>query len=304
MEKQGKSEDGERSSSGNMAGLLSGLESFGLGKLAGMKVYDAPEEKEAALKEASKAPVVQEQDFLFDKTHTCPVCEKEFKEKTVKVGKAKLKGTDMDLRPKYEGIDMLKYDVIMCPHCGYTALSRYFKFVSSAQAKMIKEQIGANFKPKAETNEIYSYEEALERYKLTLVNAIVKKAKVSERAYICLKTAWLLRGMGEALDQSDKDYAKKKEENAAQEKEFLQNAMDGFLAARQTEAFPICGMDENTVDYLIAVMAVRFNQLDVATRLIGTILASSAASPRMKDKARDLKEILMTKIKQQQAGKK
>lgn len=287
-----------------MAGLLSGLESFGLGKLSGMKVYDAPEEKEEAPKEAPKAPVVQEQDFLFDKTYTCPVCDKEFKEKTVKVGKAKLKGTDMDLRPKYEGIDMLKYDVIMCPHCGYTALSRYFKFVSSAQAKLIREQISANFKPKTEHNETYTYEEALERYKLTLANAIVKKAKISERAYICLKTAWLLRGMGEALDLQDKEYAKKKEQNALQEKEFLKNAMDGFLAARQTETFPICGMDENTVDYLISVMAVRFNQFDVSTKLIASILSSSSASPRMKDKARDLKEILMTKIKQQQAGKK
>lgn len=288
-----------------MAGLLSGLESFGLGKLSGMKLYETPEEKEEQpSSEAPKVPVVQEQDFLFDKTYTCAVCEKEFKEKTVKVGKAKLKGTDMDLRPRYEGIDMLKYDVIMCPYCGYTALSRYFKFLSGAQAKLIKEQISVNFKAKMEVKELYTYEEALERYKLTLANAIVKKAKTSEKAYICLKTAWLLRGMGEALDQNDKEYAKKKEENAAQEKEFLQNAMDGLLAARQTESFPICGMDENTVDYLIAVMALRFGQLDVATRLIASILSSVAASPRMKDRARELKEILMTKIKQQQAGKK
>ena len=79
-------------------------------------------------------------------------------------------------KPKYDQVDLLKYDIIMCPHCGYAALSRFFKFVTSLQSKNIKATISASFKPQTEVKETYSYEDALERYKLTLANAIVKQA--------------------------------------------------------------------------------------------------------------------------------
>ena len=169
-----------------MAGILSGLARFGLGKLENMELYEAPK-KEDGGQEGKPAPaVVQEQDFLFDKSCTCPICDKEFKNRTVKVGKAKLSGSDLDLRPRYEQIDLLKYDIIMCPYCGYAALSRFFKFVTSPQAKNIKKTISATFEPQKETKEVYTYDEALERYKLALANAIVKQTKASEKAYICL----------------------------------------------------------------------------------------------------------------------
>ena len=128
-------------------------------------------------------------------------------------------------------------------------------------------------------------------------------AKPSEKAYICLKTAWLLRGQAEHLDASEADYAKKKEAINAEEDEFLRNALEGFLAARQTEGYPMCGMDESTVDYLIAVTAMRFEQFDVASKLVSGIIVSPGANPRMKEKARDLRETLMAKIKEQQKKK-
>ncbi|HKM04248.1 MAG TPA: DUF2225 domain-containing protein [Lachnospiraceae bacterium] len=285
-----------------MAGLLSGLEQFGLGGLEGMNLYEtAGANKAEAQAEAPAVP--QEQDYLFEKTFTCPICDKEFKAKTVKIGKAKLIGTDADLRPKYENIDMLKYDIISCPHCGYASLSRYFKFLTAPQAKKIQENISKVFKAQKDDKEIYTYGEALERYKLTLANAIVKQAKASEKAYICLKTAWLLRGEAEHLDSKEADYSIKKAKCDAEEDNFLRNALEGFLAARQTEGYPMCGMDECTVDYLIAVTAMRFDQYDVATKLVSSILTSQGTNPRMKDKARDLKDLLMKKIKEQKAGK-
>ena len=287
-----------------MAGLLSGLEQFGLGNLENMDLYESQKKAEKAADGKPAAPVVQEQDFLFDKSFTCPICDKEFKARTVKIGKAKLAGSDLDLRPRYEQIDLLKYDVIMCPDCGYAALSRFFKFVTSPQMKNIREKISATFKPQKDTREIYTYDEALERYKLTLVNAIVKQTRASEKAYICLKTAWLLRGKAEHLDKNLPDYEAQKKQCADEENEFLKNALEGFLAARQTENFPMCGMDEPTVDYLIAVTAMRFDQYDLSSRLIQGILQSTTANPRMKDKARDIKDMLMQKIKEKNAAKK
>lgn len=284
-----------------MAGLLSGLEQFGLTNLENADLYEKPQKEENEPVEKKVDPVQLEKDYLFEKSYTCPVCDNEFRAKTVKVSKAKFLGSDLDLRPKYDHIDMLKYDILLCPKCGYAALGRFFKYLTSMQIKQIKESISTSFKAFEDQDETYSYETALDRYKLALANTIVKKGKASEKAYICLKAAWLLRGMKEHLDEKDADYQKKKTECEKSEVEFLKNAMEGFMAAKSSESYPICGMDEETVDYLIAVLAMQFGKYDIASKLIASILTSKDASSRMKDKARDVKEILMERIKRSKA---
>lgn len=276
-------------------GILSGLGNMGLGKLENAELF---EKEESGSMGQQKAPAkeIAESDFLFDKTYTCPVCDREFKVRTIKAGKAKLLGTDTDLRPKYEKIDPLKYDVIACPHCGYAAISRYFKSITSPQAKLIKENISKNFKSFAQKEE-YSYDDAIERYQLALANSVVKRARASEKAYICLKMAWLMRGKMEACDPGALDYDEMMSQMQKDERELLENAMEGFISARQTENFPMCGMDDMTVDYLIAVTATKFERYDIASRLISGILVSQNANNRMKDKARELKQQVLLEMK-------
>lgn len=282
-----------------MAGILSGLSGLGLGNLENMDIYEAPQAEAAEKRkvEAAKAEAVkvEEKDLIYDKTLECPVCGEKFPTKIVKTGKAKLLGTDDDMRPKYEGIDPVKYDVELCPACGYAALTRFFPNITSGQAKLIRENISQKVRLHPFNGEIYTYEEAMERYKLALVNAVVKRAKASEKAYICLKSAWVLRGYTESL--AEKDDAKDKKELKAQEEEYLQNAYNGFVEARQSETFPMCGMDEITVDYLIAQLATHFKKYDVASKLVASILTSVSANARMKDKARDLKEQILADLK-------
>lgn len=281
-----------------MAGLLSGLSELGLGGLENMEVYEQPEDKEAE-KQAEEKPEVKEETFLFDKSYECPVCYQGFKAKTVRSGKLRSLGTDRDLRPLYDQMEPLKYDVVICPHCGYAALTRFFGGLTAGQIKAIKENISANFHPVKEEKETYTYEEALYRYKLCLANTIVKHGKVSEKAYICLKAGWLLRSMGENLDLAVEDYNKKMQEIKEQEKDFLKNALDGLITARQTESYPICGMDEVTLEYLIAVLAMEFEKYDISSRLIYNILNTPTVNNRIKDKAREVKDELL-----QQMGKK
>lgn len=281
-----------------MAGLLSGLSEIGLGGLENMEVYEQPEDKEAE-KQAEEKPEVKEETFLFDKSYECPVCYQGFKAKTVRSGKLRSLGTDRDLRPLYDQMEPLKYDVVICPHCGYAALTRFFGGLTAGQIKAIKENISANFHPVKEEKETYTYEEALYRYKLCLANTIVKHGKVSEKAYICLKAGWLLRSMGENLAPAVEDYNKKMQEIKEQEKDFLKNALDGLITARQTESYPICGMDEVTLEYLIAVLAMEFEKYDISSRLIYNILNTPTVNNRIKDKAREVKDELL-----QQMGKK
>ncbi|WP_167958194.1 DUF2225 domain-containing protein [Anaerosporobacter faecicola] len=276
-----------------MANIFSGLENFGLGELSGLDVYNTTNgDKKDGDKEDDK-PKITEADFIFDKTHTCPVCDTEFKSKAIKTGKVKLLGADSDLRPKYQLVDSLKYDAIVCPSCGYSALNRFFNYMTAPQAKLIKEQITVNFRGIEDNGDIYTYDDAIARHKLVLVNTIVKKAKNSERAYTCLKIAWLLRGKYETLPEDTENYESVVENLKKEEDEFILNAYEGFSIAFSKEMFPMCGMDENTVTYLVADLARRCGKFDEAGRWISRVLIARDANERIKSKARDLKELIV-----------
>lgn len=278
-----------------MAGLLSGLEGLGLGNLENLEIYETS--KSDSEKAQAEVPKIEEKDLVYDKVFECPVCDTKFPAKIMKSGKAKLLGTDQDLRAKYEGIDAVKYDVELCPKCGYAALTRYFPHISFGQAKLIRENISEKVQLRPYTGEIYTYDEAMERYKLCLANAVVKRARASEKAFICLKSGWLVRGYQESLVEEGKADQAKLKELKAMEDNYLLNAFTGFVEAVQSESFPMCGMDEMTINYLLAVLAARFKKFDVASKMIGMILTSPNANARMKDKARDLKEQILEELK-------
>lgn len=275
-----------------MSNIFAGLESLGFKNVEKVDVFQENEkEKEEAQVEKKE---ISEEDLIFDKSYTCPVCDNEFKSRMVRTGKVRLIGADSDLRPKYQGVDSLKYDAILCPKCGYAALNRYFNFVMSGQAKSIKEKITATFNYQPESSKVYSYDDALMRHKMALLNTIVKSGKNSEKAYTCLKMAWLCRGKRESLLQGD--YTKEEiAELVEEEKELLTNAFEGFEAAFGKEDFPMCGMDEYTMMYLLAELARRIGRNEEAKRYVSKVLVARNAQRRIKDKAYALKEKLQGK---------
>ena len=264
-----------------MAGLLSGLAKLGLKNLEDMDLFEAQEENDAVEEnKEAQAPEVKEEDFLFDKTYECPVCYQTFKSKTVRSSKARLLHTDRDLRPVYEHIDPLKYDVVVCNCCGYAVHTKFFGGLTPSQIKAVRENISMNFKSFDRNEGIYSYEEA----------------------YVCLKTGWLLRSYRERLAEAGNNATEEIEEIQKQETEFLKNALEGFITAMQTERFPICGMDEQTLEYLIAVLAMEFEQYEISAKMISSLLVSKTTKSRTKEKARDLKQELIAKIKEKNAA--
>lgn len=270
-----------------MSSLLAGLEGFGLDGLSDMEVYEDVEGKEKKAKEAEEKKEKTEDDFLFEKSHTCPVCEKEFKISAVRTGKAKLIGTDSDLRPRYQGVDPLKYDALVCPHCGYAALTRFFTTISAAQAKLVTEQISRKFHAEIKLDGVFSYDDAILYHRLCLASAVVKRSRISERAYICLKTAWLIRTKKEAAPDAEKEALN------AQENEFLKTAYEGFMEAMSKENYPICGMDEMTLYCMLGDIGRRIGRYEEAGRMISKVIVSRSAPDRMKNKARDIKELIV-----------
>jgi len=276
-------------------GILSGLSDMGLSRLEGAEIFES-EQKKPEKKPQNTEKVINEADFLFDKSIECPVCHQKFTERTLKTGKARLVRQDKDLRPVFMGIDPGKYEINSCPHCGYSALEKYFGIIAAPQAKLIRENITVSFR-RFRRGTIISYDEAIERYRLTLANCIVKKGKDSEKAYVCLKMAWVVRGKMETLDKDTPDYDEVMEDLKADEQELLHNAAEGFKLARQNESFPIAGMDEVTLDYLLAVLLLNEGNLDEAGKFIVHVLQSRSANTRIKNKALDVKEEIIQKKK-------
>lgn len=283
--------------------LFSGLEKFGLEAQESMQLYEEGkrenERKEEEREQKAKERIVpKETDFLLLKTIQCKVCDHVFKAKLVKSGKARRLQPDRDLRPRYQYIDTLKYDIISCPACGYTAMTRDFDRITPTQAKMIQEQISSKFRKVYEPDTgVYSYDAAIQRYKLSLLNAAVKRGKESEKAYICLKIAWLHRGKAETMSENTPQDKAKKEACLKDGDAFYLQAYEGFLKAISQEMFPIYGMDENTLDYLLAYMSFYFKKYEMASKCLGNVLTSSSASRRLKDMALDLKEEIINQLK-------
>lgn len=278
-------------------GLLSGLSDLGLGKLEGAEIFEEEKKPEPKkVEEPKEEAPFNENDVLFDKSAECPVCGKKFTFRAVRTGKARPIGQDPDLRTKYEKFDPAKYDVVVCPYCGYAVLTKYFTSLPAAQVKLLREGIGGKVHGVA-NNPILSYDDAIQRYQLALASSIVKHAKDSEKAFVCLKMAWVIRGKKESITEDDPDYEEVMKQLRDDENEALKAAYEGFVSARQKESFPIAGMDEITIDYLLAVLSARFEKYDVAQKLIAGILLNRTANNRIKDRARDLKDQVLMEMK-------
>ena len=286
--------------------LLGGLEKYGLDEETLQKAFDetAKQIKTKKTVKETKAVVLSEEDFILLKSAVCPICDNVFSTMAVKSGKARRLQPDFDLRPRFESIDVNKYDVTSCRKCGYTALNKEFAHLTAGQMKLISEGVKKNFKLIDEgfSDKAPDYETSIERYKLALYNAMVKRAKISEKSYICLKIAWLFRGKIELLiKEGNLEPAKLAQEIEACKKEelkFYGNAYNGLIEARGTESFPICGMDTNTFEMLLSAMAFNLDKLEDATRFVSALLISRTVSSGIKNRAIDLKEMILERRKE------
>ncbi|MBR3525149.1 MAG: DUF2225 domain-containing protein [Lachnospiraceae bacterium] len=285
-------------------GLFDGLESMGLGGLGSVDIYaEEPQQKEKKVEETVQVREVREADFLLTKEFECHICARKFKQRTMRPGKAKLLSQDSILRPVFDGIDSTKYDVILCPYCGYAVLTRYYAALAKPHKQLIKDNISANFKqmPATVKDEI-TYEEAFQRYKLALLNAVVRQGKNSEKGFICLKTAWLLRAWMEKTDTESLEGKKLLQQLKPQEKEYMVNALEGFIKARGQEPPPYAGMNEVTLDYLIGALSAETGErLQDGGRMLASVLGSNSAGEKLKERAREVLEVLKNKMKEEQA---
>ncbi len=278
--------------------LLSGMEKFGFSMDEELDILAEEKPKKAAAAAKVAAPVVkQEKDFIIDKKVRCPVCDKEFPIKAVLATKLKRLEPDFDLRPNYEHVDKIKYDFLSCPNCGYSALDTTFSKIDTARVKLIRTEFAPSFKPQAgeKLPDLYSYDYAIEKFKLALICTMKKRAKMSEKAYVCLKIAWLRRAQLKELEANSDSDPKAIELVKKEYEGFYSQAYEGFMKAVSQETPPFCGMASEAVEFMLANMSVYYKKYDAAMKLIARLIQSPSTSRKLKDKCIELKDDITAK---------
>ena len=215
-------------------------------------------------------------DFLYDRKVVCPVCNKDIRIRSVKTSGIRIVSRDTDFMTIYGEPNPIFYDAWMCVCCGYTALSSRFNTINNKQITQVKQSITSKWKFNKIYPPVYTVENAIEMHQMALLNAVTIQARDSEKAMICLKLSWLYR-------------MKNDEKN---EKKFQYHAQLGFSKALEYERFPIFGLDENSLEYLIGELYRRQGDNTNALLWFSKVLGSRQAKSRIKDMARNQKEVI------------
>lgn len=224
----------------------------------------------------------REKALLYEREITCPVCETHFKAKTVKKEGYKAQHRDSDSFIHYLNVNPYFYDVLICNKCGYAAMESDFYKLKSHQIPSIKENITPKWQGKVYP-ELYDVNIAIERYKMALLNSVYINAVASRKAMTCLRLGWMYR----ILEDEDKELA------------FLQQAAEGFEAAYFDESFPIYKMDKFSVIYLLGELYRRIGNFEKAMSWFSQVILPVEAPPKLKEKARDQKDLIDAALKAQ-----
>ena len=213
--------------------------------------------------------------YLYPKKFTCTVCETEFTKQMVRTTKLRTLSVDTDFRGVCKDIDPNRYEVTLCKHCGFAALPTHFEKVINRQKEAILQKIKPSYKH-VEFELPYSLDDAVAIYRQAFACADAMDAKVSVKAFLSLRLAWVYRACGR------KDL----------ELPLIKDAYEGLKEAFSTENFPLGNMDESTAKYLIADLARRSGQMGEAMRWVADVVVAKGISSSIKEKAGRLKDLI------------
>ncbi len=260
-----------------------GLEYFGIFKAGDINVFD---DDEKALTPSIYAGN-EYSNFVLERDITCPVCNTTFKTTGLRAKKAKLIGTDIDLKPNYQELETICYDVTTCSICGYTSLTSTFEKLTPAQVENIKNNVSQVFINFTSLPLNVSIEEAILKFKLALLNCVYKESPASEKGFTAMKIAWLYRALGDSISENH----------------FLKIALKGFTKAYMEEDFPVMSMDQQTMDYVMGAINYKLGNLEDAKTKVGAVIVDKQTSPKLKERAETLLESVRKDLKQKNEEK-
>ena len=199
---------------------------------------------------------------FYEKEVQCPICKSKIKLLKVKSDAARVVSRDEDFCAHYAPVNPLLYNVWICSQCGYAAMEDKFEKIDEISAQMIKSVLKDKWSPRTFSME-RSEEDAIEIYKVALLNLQIRKAKVLEVAKICIRIAWLYRII-----------------RNSKENDFLKFALDSYNAVYETENLPVDNMDEITCMYMIGELNRRLGNISEAGKWLHKVVLLTSDDKR------------------------
>lgn len=209
-------------------------------------------------------------EHIYEKTVDCPICKNTFNTYAVKVNSPRMLSKDSDFFINYGVINPYLYDVWICNRCGYTSMKADFNKIKSYH----KEIVLLNITPKWSQRkypENPTVNQAIEKYKLALINSMTLERPQSSNGMICLKIAWMYRLLKDSKNELN----------------YLDKALKSLQEAFFKEDFPMYGMQRDSMTYLIGELNRRLNKFDEALKWYSKTISTIGATYKIKELARD-----------------
>lgn len=132
--------------------------------------------------------------------------------------------------------------------------------------------------------------------KMALLCTVTKGGKDSEIGNVCVKISWLYEALAEELDENDPATPEKRALYLKEADNAAFKAYEHLTNARMKENFPIAGMNETTLDYLLSYYAYKKGEYQTCMQLLSGVVTNRSTSPRLKDKSLELKDLVASKL--------
>lgn len=198
-------------------------------------------------------------DPLYDKKLVCPFCQNRFTSKKVRSRFVKPLRVDSDFAPifsKDEPNNPLLYFVTVCPQCHLAFTEDFRKTVGTTAKQLLETEI------RNKRGRILDYcckrdvQLAVSAYKLAIYTAQVSKERHYVFGNLCLRLAWLYRG----LEQED------------EELRFLKLALEEFQQSYIHSDFKNDTTPEMQVLYLVGELNRRVGNYHDSIKYFGTVI--------------------------------
>ncbi|MCA1319762.1 DUF2225 domain-containing protein [Bacillus tianshenii] len=212
---------------------------------------------------------------LFNRNHTCSICDYAFTTKKVKSRFIRPISHDTDFCSVYDSVETnpLLYYVSVCPNCGYSMTDEFTSYFPPGTINAIRNKIQKHWQKKS-YGEVRTVQTAINTYKLGIYSGLIKKEASIVMSGMYLRLAWIYRTV---------------EKNEIQELRFLKLAADQFERSYSNGDFAETSMSEIKLLYLIGELHTRLGNTRQAIRYFQLVLQhkDKDTQVRLVEKSRD-----------------